>query len=263
MFVACWAVLVLHRYLSFYDDSLLVAQGLYGVEHACGLFYAAVVAHAANPSWRIEVHVDGLVGESSLYSVAYLLRAVLVVARVSAGVCLHPIAVYLVSAHPHLFARVYYGDVQAVAIVAQGVILLCGLSFVRLVLARLFRFAFLVRLSRRALNLGNGTGFPAVGCAAVGGLGGAFVGIGVCPLPCAALTVNQLFYGGTLRDGYNALRLWIASAQMVGKGLRLHCNDGANPSENNGYQTFHCCGVLRVALGRSGQLLTNLRTYRI
>ena len=88
--VACWAVLVLHRYLSFYDDSLLVAQGLYGVEHACGLFYATIVAHAANPSWRIEVHVDGLVGEGCFYPVAYLLRAVLVVARVSAGVCLHP-----------------------------------------------------------------------------------------------------------------------------------------------------------------------------
>lgn len=135
MFVACWAVLVLHRYLSFYDDSLLVAHGLYGIEHACGLFYAAIVAHAANPSWRIEVHVDGLVGEGCFYSVAYLLRAVLVVARVSAGVCLHPIAVYLVSAHHHLFARVYYGDVQAVAIVAEGVILLCGLfllgSFLR------------------------------------------------------------------------------------------------------------------------------------
>ena len=134
----CWAVLVLHRYFSFYDDSLLVAQGLYGVEHACGLFYAAVVAHAANPSWRIEVHVDGLVGESSLYSVTYLLRAVLVVARVSAGVCLHSIAVYLVSAHHHLLARVYYGDVQAVAIVAEGVILLCGAPPVGLVLARLF-----------------------------------------------------------------------------------------------------------------------------
>ena len=209
------------------------------------------------------MHVDGLVGEGCFYPVAYLLCAVLVVARVSAGVCLHPIAVYLVSAHHHLFARVYYGDVQAVAIVAEGVILLCGFFFIGFVLARLFRFAFLVRLSRRALHLGYRGTFPTVGRAAVGGLGCAFVGIGVCPLPRAALSVNQLFYGGTLRDGYNALRLWVASAQMVGKGLRLHCNDGANPSENNGYQTFHCCGVLRVTLGRSGLLPTNPHVCRI
>jgi hypothetical protein len=44
------------------------------------------------------------------------------------------------------------------------------------------------------------------------------------------------------------VRLCVAPAQMVGKGLCLDSCDGTNPDEKKSYQTFHYCVMLGYAL---------------
>ena len=56
-------------YLSFYNCCCRVAHTFHELQHLCSLSVCAIIAHTANPSWRIEVYVYRLVWVFHFYGI--------------------------------------------------------------------------------------------------------------------------------------------------------------------------------------------------
>ena len=97
----------------------IVAGLLDAVQHLDSVFVVSIIAHTANPSWRVEMHVNGLGGEERLDFVANALRLLTVFTLIAASEDLYAPAGHLQTATNHLFAGVNGGGVDDVAVVRR------------------------------------------------------------------------------------------------------------------------------------------------
>ena len=87
------------RNFSFHDSSLGIAHIAQADQHLMGLLVGAVVAYTTYPARRIEMYIDGHVGELCADAVARSLCLLAVSTRIAAGKGLYTIAIDLVALH--------------------------------------------------------------------------------------------------------------------------------------------------------------------
>ena len=92
---------ILYGNFTFHNGGTTDAELTNVHQHLVSFLVCAVVAYAANPSWRVEVYVDRLLGVLGLDGVAYLFSLLPVLTLVASGKGLHAVAVDFVAANHH------------------------------------------------------------------------------------------------------------------------------------------------------------------